>query len=200
MLPRAAALILVVLAVACGGSQRLPRLEQGAVVLAFGDSLTLGVGARPEESYPAVLERAIGRKVVNAGVSGETSAEGLARLPEALDETHPALVILCHGGNDFLRRLEEAGTVSNVRAMIELAKAHGAAVLLVATPRPGLPPSVPAFYAEVAKAEHVPLEDAVIRTIEFDNSLKSDYVHPNAEGYARMAQAIGERLRQAGAL
>jgi lysophospholipase L1-like esterase len=200
MLSRAAALILLVLVTACGGSQRLPRLEAGAVVLAFGDSLTLGVGARPEESYPAVLERAIGRKVVNAGVSGETSSQGLTRLPDVLDETHPALVILCHGGNDFLQRLDPAGTASNVRAMVELAKAHGASVLLVATPRPGLPPSVPAFYAEVAKAAHVPLEDAVIRTIEFDNSLKSDSVHPNAEGYARMARAIGERLHKAGAL
>jgi acyl-CoA thioesterase-1 len=200
MFPRTAALILVILAAGCGSSQRLPRLGEGAVVLAFGDSLTLGIGARPEESYPAVLERAIAHKVVNAGVSGETSAQGLARLPEALEETRPALVILCHGGNDSLARLDEAGTASNVRAMIELAKAHGAAVLLVATPRPGLPPSVPAFYAEVAKAQHVALEDAVIRAIEVDNSLKSDYVHPNAEGYARMAGAIGERLRRAGAL
>ena len=185
----------------CGGSKtKLERLDSGAVILAFGDSLTFGTGAGPSEAYPAVLERSIGRKVVNAGVPGETSGQGLERLPEVLDEVKPRLLILCHGGNDFLQRLDDAKAASNVRAMIRLARSKGIPVLLLATPKPGLPPSIPKFYGELAAELAVPFEEAVIRTVLFDNSLKSDMVHPNGAGYARIAVAVEKVLKKAGAI
>src|SRR5664279_4805390 len=103
----------------CGGSKaKIDRLDRGAVVLAFGDSLTFGTGAGAGESWPAVLERSTGLKVVNAGLPGETSAQGLERLPDTLDEVKPKLLILCHGGNDFLQKLDDGAVASNVRAMI----------------------------------------------------------------------------------
>jgi len=193
----AAALLLA----ACGRSASLERLDPGAVVLAFGDSLTHGTGAdTATESYPAVLERSIGRRVVNAGVPGETSAEGLARLPAALDETRPRLLILCHGGNDFLRRLDENEAKANIRAMIGLARDRGIPVVLLATPKPGLPPSVPAFYREIAAELRIPFEETVIQAVVVDNRLKSDLVHPNARGYAQIAAALRKVLDKAGAL
>lgn len=185
---------------ACGPRHKLDRLDSSAVVLAFGDSLTFGTGAGPAESYPAALERAIGRKVVNAGVPGETSAQGLERLPGVLDEVKPRLLILCHGGNDFLRRLDEGAAAANVRAMIRLAREKGVGVVLLATPKPGLPPSIPAFYGEIAAGEKVPFEEAVVRTVLFDNRLKSDMVHPNGQGYAQIAAAVEKLLRKSGAL
>jgi lysophospholipase L1-like esterase len=139
---RRAALVFVALLAACSASQpKLARLAPDAVVLAFGDSLTAGVGASAAESYPARLEALIGRKVVSSGVPGETSAAGLARLPAALDEASPQLVILCEGGNDFLQKLDEAQAAENLRAMVRLAKARGAQVVLIAVPKPGLLPS-----------------------------------------------------------
>jgi acyl-CoA thioesterase-1 len=199
---RLAALFLCALLVAaCGGSkQKLPKLDAGSVVLAFGDSLTYGTGANPGESYPAVLERAIGRKVVNAGVPGETSAQGRDRLADALEEHKPRLLILCHGGNDFLRRLDDGAAAQNVRAMIGLARARGIDVVLLATPKPGLPPSIPTFYGEIAAELGVPFEEGVIRTVLFDNRLKSDMVHPNAEGYSRIAAAVEKVLKKSGAI
>lgn len=184
----------------CGAKTKVEKLDPSAVVLAFGDSLTYGTGANPEESYPAVLGRAIGRKVVNAGVPGEASAQGLERLPDVLDEVKPRLLILCHGGNDFLRRLDEATAASNVRSMIRLARSKGIDVVLLATPKPGLPPSIPAFYGEIAAEEKVPFEEGVIRKVLFDNRLKSDMVHPNGQGYAQIAAAVEKVLRKAGAL
>ncbi len=169
-------------------------------MLAFGDSLTFGTGASPTESYPAVLERGIGRKVVNAGVPGETSAQGLERLPEVLDEVKPRLLILCHGGNDFLQRLDEAAAAANVRAMIRMARAKGIGVVLLATPKPGLPPSIPAFYGEIAAAEGIPFEEAAVRSVLFDNRLKSDLVHPNGQGYAEIAAAVQKLLKKSGAI
>src|SRR6185503_2273261 len=152
-----ACLLVALLAASCGGAKnRIDKLEANAVVLAFGDSLTFGTGASPSESYPAVLERAIGRKVVNAGVHGETSAQGLQRLPEVLEEVKPRLLILCHGGNDFLRRMDDAQAAANVRAMIQLARTQGIPVVLLATPKPGLPPSIPLFYGEIAAELKVP--------------------------------------------
>jgi acyl-CoA thioesterase-1 len=197
----AAALLVLATLCACGGPKAtLPRLPSDAVVLAFGDSLTYGTGAGRSDSYPAVLEGAIGRKVVNAGVPGETSAQGLERLPEAIDEAKPALLVLCHGGNDFLRRLDEARAADNVRSMIRIARDKGVPVVLLATPRPSLPPAIPEFYAAIAAEMAVPYEEAIMRTVLTDNRLKSDLVHPNAQGYAQIAAAVEALMRRSGAL
>jgi len=198
---RLAALFLCALLAGCGGAKhKLGKLDSGAVVLAFGDSLTYGTGANQNESYPAVLERAIGRKVVNAGVPGETSAQGRERLPDVLEEVKPRLLILCHGGNDFLRKLPETQAAANVRAMVKLARTRGIEVLLIGTPEPGFSVTPPAFYAGIAKEFAVPYEDAAIAQVLKDASLKSDPIHPNAQGYGVIAERIAERLRKSGAI
>ena len=198
----AAILLLLAFALAgCGGSApKLSKLPADAVVLAFGDSLTFGTGAQAETSYPAVLEQLIGRKVWSAGVPGEVSAAGLARLPSALDDYQPRLLILCHGGNDFLRKLGDAQAAENLRAMIRLARQRGIDVALIAVPKPGLLPSPPDFYAEIAKEFGLPYEDAALKTILRDKELKSDVAHPNAKGYAKLAEAIAALLKKSGAL
>jgi len=200
MIARRALLLLVVLATACGGPPKLPRLSQDAVVLAFGDSLTFGTGANPNESYPARLEALIGRKVVASGVPGEVSAAGLSRLSSALEETKPQLLILCHGGNDLLRKLDDAQAANNLRAMVRLAKTQGAQIVLIGVPKPGLLPSAAGFYEDIAKEFKLPYEGAALRKILTDNALKSDLVHPNAAGYARLAEAVAALLKKAGAI
>jgi len=187
--------------VACGGSgPPMARLADDAVVLAFGDSLTYGTGAAKGDSYPAQLERGIQRKVVNAGVPGETSGAGLQRLAEVLEEVRPALLILCHGGNDFLRKMDESRAASNVRAMIALAREKDIPVVLLATPKPTLPPSVPVFYRQIAEETGVGFEEAVVKKVLTDRDLKSDLVHPNAEGYRLIAKALEKMLRRSGAV
>ena len=185
----------------CGKSApRLPLVDAGATVLAFGDSLTFGTGAKPEESYPAVLERLIARKVVRSGVPGELTEQGLARLPEVLDEVEPQLLILCLGGNDLLQRGQEAVVVTNLRAMIKLARDKGTAVVLLAPPQPGVSLAVPEFYAALAKEFRIPLEAEVLPKVLSDKTLKADLVHPNAKGYAKVAEALAKLLKGAGAI
>lgn len=193
-------LLLALLLGGCGKGPQVPALGSGDVVLAFGDSLTFGSGASSSESYPAQLQLLIGRKVVNTGVPGEISADGLARLPEVLEEVQPKLLLLCHGGNDFLRKQSEIAAAANVRAMVKLAKDKGIAVVLIATPKPGFSLSPPEFYAEIAKEFGIPFNDDALKSILRDNELKSDLVHPNAKGYAHLAQALNKLLKRSGAI
>ena len=190
----------LLLASGCGQKAKLPPLAADAVVLAFGDSLTYGTGAREEESYPAQLARLIGRKVVREGVPGEVSAAGLKRLPSVLEEQRPRLLILCHGGNDFLQRLPKAQAAENVRAMIHLARERGIDVVLIGTPEPGFTVTPPAFYGEIAREFRIPYEGDVLGKVLRDGSLKSDQVHPNAQGYRVIAERVAELLRKSGAI
>lgn len=196
----AAVMMAFALAACSGGGAELPKLAPGDVILAFGDSLTSGTGASPEQSYPAVLSRRIGFEVVNAGVPGEASEKGLRRLPGVLDRVRPKLVILCLGGNDMLRRQDPLRTEENLKQMVRLIRAQGAAVLMLGVPEPGLFLSTADVYDRVASELGVPLEDDIIPDLLGDNQYKSDHVHPNAAGYARLAEAVEAFLREHGAL
>jgi lysophospholipase L1-like esterase len=178
----------------------LPRLGAEDPVLAFGDSLTYGTGANPEESYPTVLAQLISRPVIAAGVPGETTAGGLARLAEVLDEHQPKLLLLCLGGNDMLRRINTATTEANLRKMVEVARSRSTPVVLIAVPEPALFGGSAPFYKIIAQDFALPLENEALNEILRDNRLKSDQIHPNAEGYRRLAHAVAELLRDAGAI
>ena len=184
----------------CTERPKLERLPDDAVVLAFGDSLTFGTGASENESYPAQLERLIGRRVVRAGVPGEVTAQALARLPGALDQHAPRLLLLAIGGNDFLHRLGNAQAEENVRAMVRLARSRGVQVVLIGTLEPGVFVTPPAFYASIAKEFGVPYENAVIGEVLKNASLKSDPIHPNAGGYGVIAERVAAVLKKNGAL
>lgn len=185
---------------ACSSGAKTPRLARDAIILAFGDSLTFGTGATLTESYPAILERLVGRRVVNSGVPGEVTGEGLSRLPGVLEREKPALMILCHGGNDLLRRLNQQQTANNLRAMIRLARERGIAVVIIAVPSPGISLSPPSFYREIAAEMKIPFEEEALSTVLSDVSLKSDYIHPNAAGYRRLAESIAALLKKSGAV
>ena len=176
---------------------RIASFGEDSLVMAFGDSLTYGTGAPKGQSYPEVLGDLIGRPVVNVGVPGEVSAAGLNRLPAMLERYQPTLVILCHGGNDFLRRLDQEETRRNIQAMVSLIRSKGADVILVGVPRLGFGLEVPKFYASIADQSAVPLERSILLKLLGDNHLKSDTIHPNAAGYRLMAEAIFQAIRKA---
>jgi acyl-CoA thioesterase-1 len=193
-------LLLVILVCSCSERPKLERLPGDAVILAFGDSLTFGTGAAESESYPAHLEKLIGRRVVRAGVPGEVTSQALERLPGALDEHAPRLLLLCIGGNDFLRRLGNAQAERNVREMVKLARSRGISVLLIGTPEPGFTVSPPAFYATIAKEYRLPYEQGIIGQVLKDSTLKADPIHPNARGYRIIAERVADALKQSGAI
>jgi lysophospholipase L1-like esterase len=197
---RLALLACILALAACGKSPQLERLSQDDVVLAFGDSLTYGTGASEQESYPAQLAQLIERRVVGSGLPGEVSAHALERLPGALDEYSPRLLLLCIGGNDFLQRLGKQQAAANVRAMVRLARARHVEVVLIGTPEPGFTLTPPDFYAKIAHEFALPYQGDAIGEVLRHADLKSDPVHPNARGYHLIAERVAALLKKSGAL
>ncbi len=172
-------------------------------ILAFGDSLTYGFGSQDPatQSYPARLQRITGQPVVNAGVNGETSAEGLRRIESLLRQYRPGLVILCLGGNDILQRHSRQELKKNLRRIILQIRASGAKIFLIAVPDFGILGLNPLpLYQELAQEYDLPVEEDLLPEILSQPALKSDPVHPNALGYRRMAEQIYQRLKEEGLL
>ncbi|MGQ0503544.1 MAG: GDSL-type esterase/lipase family protein [Panacagrimonas sp.] len=178
---------------------RLKPLAPDAVVLAFGDSLTYGIGS-PEMDYPRMVETRIGRRVINSGDNGETAGHGSRRLPAVLAQFKPALMILCLGLNDFLLGVPREQTRKDLATMIEAAQAQGTDVVLITVPllRPSIVPDP--MYAELGAQYGVVVEDSVLAEVMRDSLKKADLVHPNRDGYRHMAEGIVRLLRQRGAI
>ena len=186
---------LFLLCTGCGHRPTIHPLSDSAVILAFGDSLTAGNGAARDETYPAVLAERTGYRVINAGVPGELSADGLLRLPELLQSEQPDLVILCHGGNDLLKKRNEATLTANLESMIQLARQAGAEVILIGVPQFGLRLKSAPLYRDIAEKYNLPFDEKTLPEILSTPALKSDPIHPNAAGYRQLAEAIDRLIR-----
>ncbi|MDR0379441.1 MAG: arylesterase [Candidatus Accumulibacter sp.] len=189
---------------ACGKSQKFSVLPPGSRVLAFGDSVTYGVGANSGEDWPTLLGQATGWQVVNAGVSGDTAEAGKSRIGPLLEEHWPALVIIEIGGNDFLRRRPEEAVKQDLETLVDDARASGAQVVLVGVPTlsflavvAGKPDDSP-IYEELGKEMGVPVIADVFSDVLSHPELRSDQIHPNAAGYRKMADGIHSALKQLG--
>ncbi|AQS39566.1 lysophospholipase L1-like esterase [Shewanella psychrophila] len=199
MIIRFIVFVLCVFISACSGP-KLEPLAASAEIMAFGDSLTYGKGASDGGDYPAVLAELTGLRVSNAGVSGETTSQGLNRLGELLVRETPDLLILLEGGNDFLRNQATAKTKANLAQMIELAQAKSIPVVLIAVPQKGIFLSSAALYSELAETYDVMLIEEALTDLLKTRSMKSDTIHLNDAGYRALAETIYQRLEKAGAI
>ncbi|HOY69479.1 MAG TPA: arylesterase [Methylotenera sp.] len=197
-------ILFVLLLAACDGGEKHSAIPKGATVLILGDSLSYGTGANVGEDYPTLLASATGWQMINAGIPGDTSAEGLARLPALLENHHPKLLIVALGGNDFLQKLPASQTSTNINSILAQAKVKGVSTLLVAIPE--FSPIKAAvgnlsdhpLYAQIAEETSTPLAEEVFSEVLSDNSLKSDQVHPNAAGYKAVSNEMLAELKRLG--
>ena len=185
--------IISALLTACS-DKPLQAVSVSDTILAFGDSLTAGYGTEPENSYPSVLAELSGRRVVNAGISGETTSEGLLRFAETLDTHNPKLLILLEGGNDILLNLSATEAKNNLSLMLNIS------VVFLGVPEKNLFSSAAPFYAELAEEHKVVFKKDLIAKLLKSPSLKSDSIHLNAKGYRKMAEGIHDLLKDNGAL
>jgi acyl-CoA thioesterase-1 len=170
------------------------------VILAFGDSLTAGYGLDPSQSYPAQLQalldgRHLRYRVVNQGISGDTSSEGLDRVAQAL-AVHPRVVILELGANDGLRGLPLTETKKNLQELIRRFQGAGARVILagMTLPRnygPGYVASFEAIYRDLARERRVKLIPFLLEGVALrPNLMQGDQLHPNAAGARQVAETV----------
>ena len=192
--------LFVLLLAACDTKPKLSPLQSDSIVLAFGASITRGTGVSKDKSYPAVLSQRLGIKVINAGVPGEITEQGMVRLPGLLEQHKPDLVLISHGGNDILRKVDARTTKQNLRQMILDVRASGAEVVLIAIPKLSLFASAAPFYEILSESLDVPVELDIITSLQKSPKYKSDTIHFNVEGYALMAEAVETLLEQQGAL
>jgi lysophospholipase L1-like esterase len=193
-------LLYLMTATGCDQTPKIAPLAEDAVILAFGDSLTYGTGADKQQSYPAQLQALISRTVINAGIPGEVSKTGLRRLPALLTRHQPDLVIICHGGNDILRKQNLEQTSDNIQQMIDLSRSHGAEVILVGVPEFSIFLSSAEFYTELAGDNRLPIENTVLSDVLKDAAYKADQIHPNADGYAVIATRLAALLEKSDAI
>lgn len=199
-------LTLGLLLTGCDESPRHAPLQAGATVIAFGDSVTHGTGAGKDEDYPALLARATGWRVINAGIPGDTTQSALSRIEPLLTQHNPQLVIIGLGGNDFLRRRPAQAVQEDLRLIVEKVRQSGAAIALISVPefslfRVGIGSlSDSPIYGELAEEEEVILIADVFSRVLSDDNLKADAIHPNAKGYRKMSDGIMQRLQKAGLL
>jgi len=175
-------------------------------ILAFGDSLSAAYGIRPEQGWVALLAQRLqaqgyGYQIVNASVSGETTAGGLERLPRALELHRPAVVILELGANDGLRGLPVNAVRENLTQMLRLSQAAGARVLLVGI---RIPPNYGPRYAEdfakvfpeLAQQFHVPLVPFLLKDVALNPArMQEDGMHPNAAGEPAVLDTVWPYLK-----
>ena len=178
---------------ACGGG---PTAPSTVTVVAFGDSLTAGVGTTGGNDYVRLLSNRTGVAIINAGRSGDTTASALARIDGAVLSTDPDIVIVLLGGNDLLQGVPVQQRISNVTTIVQRIRAGGAAVILVGVGNGPLDPFEGALPG-IASQSSSTLVPAVLEGILGVPALMADLIHPNNAGHAIMADRIEPALRAA---
>lgn len=187
---------------ACDDSPKFTPLPQGTKVVALGDSLTFGYGVPNSQSYPTLLANKTGWHIINTGVNGDTTKKVLKRLDDVIAK-QPALVLLGIGGNDVLRRIAPETTKANLLEIVQKLQENQISVVLIAQPH--LSVSVlfgkahdNPVYQDIAKQKQLPLFAEAWSQILSDDSLKSDQIHANAQGYALFADKFYAYLQEIG--
>jgi len=193
-------IVFLVFILAACSEPPLKQLSHDSKVLAFGDSLTSGKGVSKAFNYPSVLANLTGLTVINSGISGETTTQGLKRIEKKLIEYQPDLVILLEGGNDFLRNKSHAQIKGNLAKMIEITQSLNIDLVLLAVPTKSVFLSPSEIYQDLAQKYEVVLIEDIVTDLLKNNEYKSDQIHFNQLGYQKLAERIHQVLIDEGAL
>lgn len=188
-LPLTACLILFILA-GCARKEIKNIHSAGRNIICFGDSITFGYGVNPGEDYPSGLSKLVNRPVINAGLDGDTSAEGLKRLQRDVLDKEPYLVLIEFSGNDFIRNVPLSETIANLKEMIRIIQSGGAIAAVVDVSAGLFLRDYRLKLSKLAQETGSIFIPATLNGIITNPSMKSDFMHPNAQGYKIVAQRV----------
>jgi len=173
-----------------GGTAQIKNypLKQGPIV-AFGDSLVFGYGSTEGNDFVSLLSRKIAEPIINLGVSGDTTVQGLLRIDDVLAQK-PRITLILLGGNDFLKKIDKVETFKNLRTIITTIQNSGSAVILVGVRGGLLFDSVDGLYKDLAQETGSAYVSDILDGLFGDMRYMSDAIHPNDAGYARVALRI----------
>lgn len=163
-------------------------------ILFFGDSLAEGVGATTGHDLSALLTKHLGEPVVNYGVAGDTTRQGLARVAVAVDE-HPRLVLILLGGNDFLQKVPRDETFANLKTIVEAFQSDGAAVVVIGVRSGIIGGGADDRYETLAEETESAYVEDVLKGVFGNPALMSDAIHPNDKGYEKIAERLVPMLQ-----
>lgn len=193
----AAVAVAVSLAIAgaAGCNKKSPTQPSGLDALAFGDSLTFGIGASSGNGYVPVLERRIGVDIFNSGIPGNTTSDALARLNASVLSRDPRVVIVLLGGNDLLQNVPVQTRIDNITQIVERIRGAGAAVILVGLTDTLINP-FGASLEDLADRTEATFVPGILDGVLGRHDLMADGIHPNNAGHRLMADRIEPALRE----
>lgn len=163
--------------------------SSGSDIIAFGDSLVAGSGATSGNDFVTLLSKRIGQPIINLGVPGDTTGDGLARL-DGLDRYRPKVVLLLLGGNDHLKKVPIEVTFANLGKIIENIHARGAVVLLLGVKGSLFGDRFESEFEKLAKKYKTTYVSNVLDGLFGNSNFMEDAIHPNDAGNARIAERI----------
>ena len=178
------------------GNPRAARPTGGTTVIAFGDSLVAGRGARSGRDFVSLLSDSLGVPIINAGRSGDTTRAAVSRLRSDVLSRDPRVAIVLLGGNDFLRRVPIDETFANLTTIVDELRSRGTAVVLVGVSVGLLNDPYAARYEALAQQTSAALVPDILGGIMGHADLMSDAIHPNEQGYEIIAERLEPVLRE----
>jgi len=164
--------------------------SEGEELICFGDSITFGYGVKPGEDYPTLLSKMTNMPVINAGLDGDTSITALKRIKADVLDRKPFLVLVEFCGNDFLKDVPQDATINNIREMVLKIQKEGAITAIVDVSAGLFLRDYRVKFSKLAEETGSIFVPAVLSGIITNPSMKSDFMHPNPEGYKIIAERI----------
>jgi acyl-CoA thioesterase I len=176
-----------------------PQVTEGLIpynsIISFGDSLTYGTGADPGMDYPSQLSKMIAKPVINAGVPGDTTARALKRLQRDVLSRSPDMVLITLGGNDLKNGVAKDIAFKNLKHIVESIQGQGARVIIGGLKFPLRDRGFARGYKDLADQTGAVLISDIFKDIMGNRKLMSDPIHPNGDGYRKMAQRFLDAMR-----
>lgn len=169
--------------------------SDGKNLICFGNSITVGTGAKKEHTYPALLKKELSIPVINAGVSGDTTAQALKRIEEDVLQRNPRIVIIELGGNDFLGNVPKEKTINNLRKIVTKVQKAGAIAVLVEIKTGFFKNKYGDDLRRIAGDKKALLIPNALEGVLSNPELRSDRIHPNKKGYKIMAKRILKKIK-----